>query len=62
MAVCRNNRNGTRKEVVADGVFREDYGLVGDAYADCCTHRQMSLLATESIDKMRQMGLGCWSW
>jgi MOSC domain-containing protein YiiM len=34
-----------------------DGGLVGDAHADCCTHRQVSLLAIESIDKMRAMGL-----
>lgn len=57
VAVCRSDKKGTRKEVVAECVLREDYGLVDDAHADCCTHRQVSLLAVESIDKMRQLGL-----
>lgn len=57
VAVCRSNKKGTSKEVVAEGILKEDFGLVGDAHADCCTHRQVSLLATESIDKMRQLGL-----
>jgi MOSC domain-containing protein YiiM len=57
IAVCRSDKKGIRKEVVAEGVLREDFGLVDDAHADCCTHRQVSLLAVESIAKMRQMGL-----
>jgi len=57
IAVCRSDKKGTRKEVVPEGVLREDYGLVDDAHADCCTHRQVSLLAMGSIDKMRQLGL-----
>jgi len=55
-AVCRSKRKGTKKEIVAEGILKEDYGLVGDAHADCCTHRQVSLLATESIAKMRTLG------
>jgi len=31
--------------------------MVSDAHADFSTHRQVSLLATESIDKMRKLGL-----
>jgi MOSC domain-containing protein YiiM len=31
--------------------------MVSDAHADFATHRQVSLLATESIDKMRKLGL-----
>jgi len=57
IAVCTSEKKGTRKEAVNEGVLREDYGLVGDAHADCCTHRQVSLLARESIDKMRALGL-----
>ena len=57
IAVCRSEKKGTKKEAVNEGVLREDYGLVGDAHADCCTHRQVSLLARESIDKMRSKGL-----
>ncbi len=57
IAVCRSDKKGTRKQVVADGFLNENYGLVGDAHADCATHRQVSLLAVESIDKMRRLGL-----
>jgi MOSC domain-containing protein YiiM len=56
IAVCKSEEKGTRKKAVAEGTLREDYGLVGDAHADCCTHRQVSLLAMESIDKMRKLG------
>jgi MOSC domain-containing protein YiiM len=31
--------------------------MVSDAHADFSTHRQVSLLANESIDKMRKLGL-----
>jgi MOSC domain-containing protein YiiM len=56
VAVCKSKEKGTTKKAVAEGVLKEDYGLVGDAHADCCTHRQVSLLALESIDKMRKLG------
>lgn len=57
VAVCTSEQKGTRKKAVNEGLFREDYGLVGDAHADCCTHRQVSLLAQESIDKMLALGV-----
>ena len=57
IAVCQSKKKGIRKEAIAEGVFKEDYGLIGDAHADCVTHRQVSLLAIESIDKMQGMGL-----
>ena len=57
IAVCTSEKKGTKKEVISEGALREDYGLVGDAHADCCSHRQVSLLAIESIDKMRALGL-----
>ncbi len=56
VTVCKSKKRGTKKKAVAEGILREDYGLVGDAHADCCTHRQVSLLAMESIDKMRGLG------
>jgi len=56
IAVCKSREKGTKKEPIADGILREDYGLLGDAHADCCTHRQVSLLAIESISKMRSLG------
>jgi len=56
VAVCKSKEKGTRKEDVARGVLKQDFGLTGDAHADCCTHRQVSLLALESINKMRRLG------
>jgi MOSC domain-containing protein YiiM len=56
IAVCKSKKKGTKKEDVARGFLREDYGLVGDAHADCSTHRQVSLLAIESINQMRDLG------
>ena len=56
VAVCASKDKGTPKEDVGEGVLKEEFGLVGDAHADCCTHRQVSLLAVESINKMRSRG------
>ena len=57
IAVCKSEKKGTVKENVGEGLFQENYGLAGDAHADCCTHRQVSLLDISSIDKMRNLGL-----
>jgi len=57
IAVCTSKKKGTKKKTVASGTLRENYGLIGDAHADNDTHRQVSLLARESIDKMRGLGL-----
>lgn len=56
VAVCMSKDKGTPKEDIKRGVLEENFGLVGDAHADCCTHRQVSLLAIESINKMRSRG------
>ena len=56
IAVCISENKGTKKETIVEGLFKEDYGLDGDAHADCCTHRQVSLLAIESINEMRKLG------
>ncbi|MHB8105092.1 MAG: MOSC domain-containing protein [Dehalococcoidales bacterium] len=56
IAVCTSEKKGTTKKPVAEVTIKEDYGVVGDAHADCQTHRQVSLLAIESIDKMRSKG------
>ncbi|MDY6833682.1 MAG: MOSC domain-containing protein [Chloroflexota bacterium] len=56
IAVCTSNKKGTRKTPISHGTIQKEYGLVGDAHADCHTHRQVSLLAIESIDKMRALG------
>ena len=55
IAVCKSEEKGTKKEPVVEGLFKEDYGLIGDAHADCLPNRQVSLLAIESIDKMRRL-------
>ena len=56
IAVCTSKKKGTRKTPVAEVKIEEGCGVAGDAHADCQTHRQVSLLAVESIDKMRRRG------
>ncbi|MFH0913660.1 MAG: MOSC domain-containing protein [Chloroflexota bacterium] len=57
IAVCQSENKGTSKEDIREGVLRKDYGLLRDAHADRASHRQVSLLALESIHKMRKYGL-----
>ena len=57
IAVCKSEKKGTVKENVGQGLLKENLGLAGDAHADCCTHRQVSLLDISSINKMRNLGL-----
>jgi MOSC domain-containing protein YiiM len=52
-----SDRKGVRKKPVNEAVIRENYGIEEDAHASEKWHRQVSLLALESIEKMRQMGL-----
>jgi MOSC domain-containing protein YiiM len=56
IAVCISENKGERKKPVAGVELRENHGIVGDGHAGDW-HRQVSLLAQESIDKMRAMGL-----
>jgi MOSC domain-containing protein YiiM len=56
VAVCLSEKKGTRKNMIPEGVLKEHFGLVGDSHADSSWHRQVSLLAKESIEKMRKMG------
>jgi MOSC domain-containing protein YiiM len=55
IAVCRSDKKNTSKEIVPEGQFCENFGMMTDAHADFKTHRQVSLLAKESIDKMRKL-------
>jgi MOSC domain-containing protein YiiM len=57
IAVCTSEKKGMRKRAVPEAMLQENYGLVGDAHADSHTHRQVSLLAMESIAKMQTQGL-----
>jgi len=56
VAVCTSKKKGTKKQPVEEIVIEEGYGVAGDAHADSQTHRQISLLAIESIEKMRRKG------
>lgn len=56
VAVCTSKKKGTPKKTIERGVLRVDWGLEGDAHAGDW-HRQVSLLAWESIEKMRDKGL-----
>ena len=56
LAVCISTRKGEKKHPVDTIALRLDHGIVGDAHAGNW-HRQVSLLANESVDKMRQKGL-----
>ena len=56
LAVCISTRKGEKKHPVDAIVLRLDHGIVGDAHAGHW-HRQISLLANESVDKMREKGL-----
>ena len=56
LAVCISENKGERKTPVEAVELRENHGIVGDAHAGEW-HRQVSLLAQESIAKMRALGL-----
>ncbi|KKM11929.1 molybdenum cofactor sulfurase [Clostridiales bacterium PH28_bin88] len=56
VAVCTSAQKGERKKNTGRGNLVVDFGLEGDAHAGNW-HRQVSLLALESIHKMRDMGL-----
>lgn len=56
VAVCTSTEKGVPKENVHSALLLSEWGLEGDAHAGGW-HRQVSLLAVESIEKMRQGGL-----
>lgn len=56
VAVSVSESKGEQKENVDSAVLKENHGVVGDAHAGDW-HRQVSLLAQESIDKMNNQGL-----
>ena len=55
ISVNISEKTGERKTPMTEGQLEEGIGLVNDAHSG--TDRQVSLLALESIDKMRQKGL-----
>ena len=60
LATCISEKKGTRKHPVPSVTAKENYGIIGDSHAavshDAYRHRQISLLADESVDKMRAKG------
>lgn len=52
IAVCISEKKGTQKHEVPEIQLKKRHGIVGDAHAGDW-HRQVSLLGTESVDKMR---------
>ncbi|MBE0479375.1 MAG: MOSC domain-containing protein [Dehalococcoidia bacterium] len=56
VAVCISRDKSTRKEPVDEAALEKDLGVVRDAHADVGTHRQVSLLALDSIEKMKKPG------
>lgn len=54
VAVCSSRSKGERKANVGQGELRQGFGLVGDAHAGDW-HRQVSLLAGESIDNVKEV-------
>lgn len=51
-AVCISEKKGIKKHPVSYIELQEDYGILGDAHAGKW-HRQVSLLAKESVDTLR---------
>ena len=56
LAVNTSEEKGTKKTNIESCALQKDFGLKGDAHAGPW-HRQVSLLANESIEKMKAMGL-----
>ena len=52
VAVCISEQKGTQKHEVPEIQLKIDHGIVGDAHAGTW-HRQVSLLAQESVEKMK---------
>jgi MOSC domain-containing protein YiiM len=55
-SIAVSKKKGTRKTIVDKARIKPDHGIVGDAHAGPW-HRQISFLATESIEKAKQEGL-----
>lgn len=55
-AISISKKKGTKKINTDRVILKEDFGILGDAHAGT-KNRQMSLLAEESINKMKTKGL-----
>jgi MOSC domain-containing protein YiiM len=57
VSVNISHRKGIRKNPVGEAFIKAGFGIEGDAHASSKWHRQVSLLALESITKMQTEGL-----
>lgn len=55
-AISISKEKGTKKHNVSQAILKKNYGILGDAHAGT-KNRQVSLLAEESIEKMKDKGL-----
>lgn len=55
-AISISKGKGTRKHNVKRAILKTDYGIISDAHAGT-ENRQVSILAMESIEKMKDKGL-----
>ena len=54
-AISTSSKKGSKKKNVQIAVLKEDFGIIGDVHGG--SERQVSLLAVESIEKMRNKGV-----
>ncbi len=54
-SISASSKKGCKKKNTQIAVLKEDFGIVGDVHGG--SERQVSLLAIESIEKMRQKGV-----
>jgi MOSC domain-containing protein YiiM len=57
VSVNVSEKKGVRKKPVPEIMINENFGIQGDAHASSEWHRQVSLLALESIRTMQDKGL-----
>lgn len=56
VSIAVSKKKGTRKVPVTEVLVIENFGIEGDAHAGAW-HRQVSFLASESIERSREQGL-----
>ncbi|NWF75320.1 MAG: MOSC domain-containing protein [Nitrospirae bacterium] len=57
VSVNISDKKGIRKKPVKEAFMKANFGIEGDTHASSRWHRQVSLLALESIEKMKKQGL-----
>lgn len=54
-AISMSDEKGVAKSNVPEAILKQEWGIEGDAHAGA-DHRQVSFLAMESVNKMKEMG------